>query len=402
MVEDNRLDSLMIYRRPVLIGSTWYTYGKDAPAWGVAQSELLINKAPLSLLLAPTLICDQLALEQEQRARDKMGWTSSEVLVELKEKGILKPENFGSNVKLIFQEKSIQKELDRVLNADVPFPQLLQQIRYIDNIILDGLLPKDTDTPTPDPRQAFFWQGDPLHSRSFWSRSEAAVFSLYFDSDFYVLPPREIWPQEPREALAEITKRQAPYFELLARLRLEPELYIRKIKDAHGNYDKIVDKFLRAHSAPPYGNYRERLDLLLKARQALHSGGIFENVALAWERVRRQEITEEEFRMEFNAKIKNETNGLLKALSDKNTDIAVLFVFDLLAYGVATAEILGASGSAPAEPANLLSPAIGMLTLTSQLIRSIFEQFRLKHSYPMGWFNLAKESIAQKAQRRAE
>jgi len=401
MEEESRPDSLMIYQRPVLVGSTYYTYGKDAAAWGVAQSDLLINRAPPCLLLAPILICDQLAFEQEQRASDKMGWTSSEVLVELKNNGVLQLENTGPRVQSVFEEKGIQEELDRILDADVPFPQLLQQIRHIDNIILDGLLPKDTQTPTPDPRQAFFWQGDPFHSQPFWSRNERVVFTLFLDSDFYVLPPRKIWPREPREALAEIAVRQAPYFEALARLRMDPVLYLRKISDAHGKYDKVVDKFLRAHSAKPYGNYKERLALLMNARQALHSGRLFEDIALNWERVRRAEISENELRMEFNARMKKDTNGLIKARKEKASDIKIAFAFDVVAAAAAVAGYFGVSGVAPPELAPLYGPGVGgTIGFTFQLIRSMNERLRLRGGYPMGWFNLSKESIAQKAQKR--
>jgi hypothetical protein len=390
--ENSSLDSLTIFKRPVLIGSTLYTYAKDIPAWGVAQSDLFINRAPISLLLAPILKCDQSAYEQEKMARDKLGWTSSEVLVKLKEKGLLEPIDLGPTVRPLFQEKPIQQELDRILNSDVPFPELLPQIRSIDNTIMDGILAKDTNNPAPDPKSAFFWQGDPLHSGPFWSKSEKIFFSLFFDSDFYILPPREIWPPDVREAMADISRLQAPLFEQVVRLRLDAALYVRKIKELHGKHDKIVDKFLKTHSASPYGNYQERLDLLFKARQALHGSGLFENLVLSWERVRRQDITENEFRLEFDSKIKNETNGLLKAIKERNRDISIYLVSDLVAYGIATA---GALTSTSMTTSPLVTVGIGgTITLTAMLVRSIYERYNLKLGYNMGWFNLAKKSIS--------
>ncbi|MCH8157559.1 MAG: hypothetical protein IID18_07400, partial [Nitrospinae bacterium] len=169
-------------------------------------------------------------------------------------------------------------------------------VATIDNTISDGLSAQNTATPKPLARLPFYWtEGASQKVKPFWSSADKVVLTLFLDPDFYLLPPRDLWSQAARDALTEVIKRQATHLDDLARLRVNPSLYLHRIRDAHGRYDEVIDKYLRTHSAPPYGNYQQRLKLLLKVRKKIHNSTIVGDMRIEWDKVRSGTMSQADF-----------------------------------------------------------------------------------------------------------
>jgi hypothetical protein len=379
------------FNRPLLIGCTWYAYAMDQRPWGVAQSDLLIGKVPGSLLLAPSIICDADAFEQEQYAMHELGWTSPEVLVKLKEKGVLKVHDFGPSIRSIFEEREAKRALQTLLSSDLTGEKLLKQIRKVDNIISEGLSAEGTCTSHAQARQIFRWKEDPSEeTKPFWSGAEQIVLSLFLDGDFYLLPPPNLWPENVKQARAEVVKRQAPHIANLVRLRVDARKYVGIIKDAHGKYDNIIDSFLRSHSAGPYGNYVERLELLLQVRNKLHNSLLVQKMRNEWDKVRQGSMTRLQFEEEFRELIIQETNGLLKAKRDNANDIALNLTFSLTSLGMLQAAFAVGNQS-------ITIPLVqGTIYFGYQLAKAILRRLDLGEDFPMGWINLEKTRKARK------
>ena len=369
------------FRRPVLLGCTWYPYGLDMPPWGVAQSDLLIGRMPTSLLLAPSLECDVRAFQAEENALKKLGWTSSELLIKLEEKKILRVTDFGPQVRAIFAQQKLRDGLEAILNSKLSTDELLRSIRAIDNVISDGLCAEDTATPQPKPRQAFYWKDDPRSdSRPFWAKADKIVLTLFLNPDFYLLPPLELWSPEAREALNEIRKRQAAHLDDLVRLKLSQSLYLHKIKQEHETYDKVVDRFLRSHSALPYGNYLERFNLLVNVRNVLRNSNVVEKMRVEWEHVTNGDISEYDFKKRFEKDIEEQSEGLIRAISKTERDIKVNLTFCLLAAAV------GIIGNPLLTPVGVG----GVLGFGSQLLKSVIDRLHVGDDFPMGRIDLIR------------
>lgn len=374
-----------LLKRPLLLGCTWYTYGLDSPAWGVAQSDLLFGKAPAALILAPEILCDTQAYEQEEYALAQLEWTSAELLARLKKAGVLRTEEFGPRVKEVFDDQNLRRKLQQVLTIR-DSGELLKSVRRIDNEILSALIAEGSGGQAPQTRQAFYWAGaGPQYSPPFWSKDEELVIELFLNSEFYVLPPKAIWPPHVLDALSEIANLQRPHLDDLARLRVEPRAYVDHIKSAHHKFDVIVDHYLRSHAAAPYGNYLDRFDLLLAARKVLQDRATLAKLELAWERVRAGKLSRQEFKLEFAVEIQRDTKELLLATAKSRRDIGLTLVYSVTAAGA----------WALAQPWPGVGPlsqfaATTMAAFLPRLVRSLWERLCLGPSHPMARFELQR------------
>lgn len=372
------------FGRPTLVGCTWSTYGLDQPPWGVAQSDLLIGRNPAALVFAPRLICDVNAFAQEKRARDELGWTSSELLVELNKKKVLELEDFGPSVRSIFDEPEIKQAFEKLISSGLTDNQLLQEVRVIDNQISEGLSAENTGTPHPEARQVFYWQGDPTRSKKpFWSSTEKVVLTLFFDPDFYILPPRSLWPSEINNVVVEIGRRQAPHLNDLARLRVDGPQYLERLKKAHGKLDTVVDDFLRTHSAAPYGNYKQRLKTLLRVRENIRKSKLLEEMQIKWDQVSNNLITELEFQEHFRERIESQYEGLIRVKNKTKRDIAVSFTSSLITGLIAISPV----GVADARF------ALGTIVSAGIFANAMYQRLQLGENFPMGWLELQRREI---------
>lgn len=375
------------FSKPLLLGCTWYTYGRGAPPWGVAQSDLLFGQVPASLIFAPKLLCDTAAYEQEARALSVLGWTSSELLVLLKEKEVLETRDFQSKVGEIFSKGDLDVQLKAGLEK--PSRSVLQAVRELDNVITQGLAGEGIATNDPKEKQVLLWRSAQRPSpKPFWAGLEEAVLELFLDPGFYLLPKRDLWPEEAQMALREISLRQETHLEDLASLRVEPPAYLDRIAQAHGRLDRVIDNFLRSHTAPPYGSYRQRLGHLLEVREKLQASAVLEDMARDWTAVEKSRLTREEFLEDYDRRLRSETDDFLRA---KRTRIHTL--------GIRLTVSLTTGLGAALGNAAVLAPVF--LVSAGSLFEAIYGALRLEEDYPLGWLGAARSRLERRSASRS-
>src|SRR5258706_12854654 len=230
------MDTLQtIIHRPVILGSTWYAYlREESVPWGVAQHDLLVGQLPSSLLFAESIVCDEKAFRQEMLARDVMKWASSEVLGLLEQEGIVQPRDFRADVKAIFENPVVREQAELLLSPALGDAPLLRRNRDLDNLLTDGLAAPAGDS-TQEAMNVGSLGSSPLPSeqRASWATAARVLLPVFLEEDFYILPPRSIWPAAVKQAVKDIAKLQAPHLDRLARLEYTGAEYLYAIWEAH-------------------------------------------------------------------------------------------------------------------------------------------------------------------------
>jgi hypothetical protein len=258
----NRLPD--IWQERIILPSRFYAYVGGRPPWGISVD--LLKRNPHLITLTKEIVVDKEALKAEERACEKLGWTSGEIYHELRKEGILKAESFKKDFDDAFRDEAkLRMEMEQELRELSVSPDIFSVVTQIDNNLL-GPLSKSRRYKA----NAYSLQASENYPQPFWMKESEFWFDLFFTSDFFLIPE---FPTRIKKIQNEVIKRQREPLRRLALLEIDYEHYQDEIMSLEKSLDEEIDKFIRNYrdSNGPYKNedYSDKLQRILDYRDRM-------------------------------------------------------------------------------------------------------------------------------------
>lgn len=365
----NIVNVIFMWKNQILIPSRWYSYIFNGKPWGISSDILL--KSPHLLLTSKNIVCDEEGFKSDKRAADKLGWTTGEIFVLLKKRGILKTESFKRPIdNALFYDPTIKTNIQNEL-MKLNYDTFFQKINYVDNILTGAL------SSTLDSTNAYIYQNDTDNCQYF--EKSKILFDIYLDENFYLIPPL---PAKLIRIQNEISKIQAPYLDSLAKFEINYEEYQDTVYDLHHNLDVQIDDYYKNYrddkGVTKGLNYLEKLDLIIEFRKKFQtiSLDIIEDYTEGVDNT----CKIERMKKDFSEQIKRERLDFIKMEKTAKCHLKVSF---------GLSAVLGCGSILLKQPSLFFACII-------PLANNIIENYNVKNRYPFGYVKVSLEKIQKK------